>query len=321
MKKLGSVLLVVILMTACFAGLGSAMAEEKLNIGFVFSNANADSYHTAHYNESIRYAEEQGVNLMILDPGGDIPTQITQVEDLVEQGVDALMVWAVDVNAIVPAVKKAYDAGIPVIVNMTLTEEGMQYVTCYVGEDNREMGRLLGEAVVNHFADAGKESVKVVEIAHRTGLLAGQQRAEGFRKGLEGSNVEIIESHSCEGSRETATQLMEGYISKYGADGFDVVFSHGNSYGIGILNAIRDANLAGRYVVTGIAHNMESYERLLADELTYDIVSSPVACAQKMIEVAIRAAKGEPVEAIEYVPLALYTKDYIETNETDIPTW
>ena len=309
-------LLVGLMMVLTMVG---AYAESTTgpHIGFAYNNANADLYGTAYYNELVRYAEEINANLSLLDSAGDIPTQIRQIEDLIEQKVDVLIVWPNDVNSVFPGVKKASEAGIPVVVCQSLTEEAMQYVTAFVGADNYEEGVMIGEAVVAHFADH-PDTVNVVEVAHRSGILQARERAAGFRAAIEGHNIEILESHSAEGSRETATQIMEGYITKYGDD-IDMVYNHGDSFAIGVLNAIKDAGKAGQFVVTGIALNRESYERMETGELTYDVVESPLGSARTMLDTATAIGNGEEVPPIVHIPIELVDQNNYMNVER--PTW
>ena len=321
MKKVLSTLLVVFLISILLVACNPAPADSESDeptIGFVYQSANADAYHTVHYNECISYAKEIGINLIMLDPGGDVAKQITQMEDLIEQKVDVLLLWPVDINAVVPVVKKAYDAGIPVVTLVRLPEEAQPYVTAYVGEDQVNMGRILGQAIVDHFADSEKDIIKVVEIAVRSGSMVAQQRGDGFREAIEGTNIEIIESHSAESSRETATQIMEGYLSKYGDD-IDVVYCQGDSFGIGALDAIKDAGKVGQFVTTGIGRNIESNERMVLGELTYDVLTSPLALARAMMDAALVIATGGTVDPVVYVEAALVSLENIDDFE--VPTW
>lgn len=302
------------------ASAGSEVPADAPHVGFVFSDAQADAYHTAHYNEDIRYAKEKGVNLTILDAAGDIDLQIRQIEDMIEMNVDVLMLWALDTNAVVPAVKKAHEAGIPVIVNVKVSDEGMEYVTCYVGADYYSEGVLAGELTVDYFeknpTDDG--TVKVVEIAHLPGNLIGQQRGDGFREGIAGSDIEVIESHSAEGSREKATQLMENYITKYGDD-VDVVFIQGDSVAHGAMNAIEAAGKTGEILVVGISLAAESYDRMVNREMYASVLESPLESAHSMIDTAIALANGEEVPETVYIELGPVTWDNVQ--EIEKPTW
>ena len=89
-----------------------------------------------------------GVELVILDPAFDPQKQVSMIDNLIAQGVDALLVNAVDPAAVVPSLKKASEAGIPVIMNNADTnEEGHQYTETFVTTDTYGQGRAVGEAI------------------------------------------------------------------------------------------------------------------------------------------------------------------------------
>jgi ABC-type sugar transport system, periplasmic component len=323
MKKILCTCLVLLLAACCLLACAQEPETEGdaaiPHIGFVYMNSNGSGLQTRMYEEAIAYAEQIGAKLTILDPAGDPTKQITMVEDLIQQQVDVLMIWPIDKNAVQQVAKKAFEAGIPVIVNSVLSDEAMEeWVTAYAGEDQAGMGRALGEAVVDYFKDSDKEVIKVVEIQATQGTLVSQLRNEGFVEAIAADpRITIIESHSSDGNRETATQIMEAYLQKY--DDIDVLFSQGDSFGIGAINAIRDAGRAGEIVTTGIGHNLESLEYVKSGELTFDIANSPIDLSHLMLDIAMKVYNGETVEKYNYAPVILATKDNLSTLTP--PTW
>ncbi|GAA0807173.1 substrate-binding domain-containing protein [Faecalicatena orotica] len=136
-------------------------------------------------------AKEKGIDLVVADAAADASKHISQIEDFVSQGVDAIIISPVDQEAPADAVKKAQDAGIPVI---SLDQE-VKGSDAFFGIDEEEYGRLGGELagkwlnekesdgtideIVN---DADEIEVVVVRYDQIPSVI---KRAEGLKKGLE----------------------------------------------------------------------------------------------------------------------------------------
>lgn len=136
-------------------------------------------------------AKEKGIDLVVADAAADASKHISQIEDFVSQGVDAIIISPVDQEAPADAVKKAQEAGIPVI---SLDQE-VKGSDAFFGIDEEEYGRLGGELagqwlnekesdgtideIVN---DADEIEVVVVRYDQIPSVI---KRAEGLKKGLE----------------------------------------------------------------------------------------------------------------------------------------
>jgi ribose transport system substrate-binding protein len=123
------ILLVMLVVVGGFAAsIGRTVAQdEELTFGVVVNMADHPSI-TAMNQGMQDEAAIYGVKLVILDPAFDPQKQVSMIDNLIAQGVDALMVNAVDPAAVVPSLKKASEAGIPVIMNNADTnDEGHQY--------------------------------------------------------------------------------------------------------------------------------------------------------------------------------------------------
>ena len=108
---------------------GGASAQ-TMKIGITQNNVGVDSYQTTYEQAFIAAAEANpDIEVVVLDAGGDVARQIAQVEDLIQQEVDAIIIWPTNGEAVIPAVRKAKKAGIPVVVtNSNIAEAGFDFV-------------------------------------------------------------------------------------------------------------------------------------------------------------------------------------------------
>ena len=134
--------------------------------------------------------EEQGDKLLIKDPAGDAERQNTQIQELIEEDVDAVFLCPVDWKKIEPALDALEEADIPVInLDTKVYESGK--VAAFVGSDNRNAGYVCGEDLVERKPDGGQvvivENLNVNSVCERiTGLRAVSKEhlrlLSGFRQ-------------------------------------------------------------------------------------------------------------------------------------------
>ena len=148
MKKLLALLIITLL---CFA---AAQDAGDITIGITQNNVGVDSYQTTYEQAFIDYAEEVGVNTVVLDAGGDVARQIAQMQDLIQQQVDVIIIWPTNGQAVVPAVRQANQAGIPVVVtNSNIAEEGFDFIASFSGPDNITQGIRSAEIMCDRLTE------------------------------------------------------------------------------------------------------------------------------------------------------------------------
>src|SRR5262249_53576991 len=130
-----SVILTAIGLIAVLGPVGagaSALQERPITVGVVHNLANHPSIQAIIQGLNDE-AKHYPITYVYLDPAYDPQKQITMIEDLISQKVDVIAVNAVDPDAIIPALKAANDAGIPVVMhNADVSDAGHQYTKTFV---------------------------------------------------------------------------------------------------------------------------------------------------------------------------------------------
>ena len=119
-----------------------ALAQDTITICITQNNVGVDSYQTT-YEQAFKEAAAgmDNVETIVLDAGGDVARQIAQIQDLIQQQVDAIIIWPTNGQAVVPAVRQAKQAGIPVVItNSNIAEEGFEFIASFSGPDNITQG-------------------------------------------------------------------------------------------------------------------------------------------------------------------------------------
>jgi len=290
---------------------GTALAADRMTIGITQNNVGVDSYQTTYEKAFIEAAEaNENVEAVVLDAGGDVSRQIAQMEDLIQQQVDAIIIWPTNGKAVIPAVRKAQQAGIPVIVtNSNIAEEGHEFVKSFSGPDNITQGSRSAEIMCDKFKEMGIETeARVVQISGQPGYTTAIERAKGFEDRLPEvcPDVTLVESQPGDWNREKSQKVMEAFLVKY--DDIDGVYSGDDNMGVGALNAAKAAGREG-IVFVGATNFAVGYEAMERGEYWGSIYQSPVDDAKAALKTAIDVLNGEDLPFLNYFDTPKITQD------------
>lgn len=294
------------------AGAAYADGHSPMRIGITQNNVGVDSYQTTYEKAFIAAAEaNENVEVVVLDAGGDVARQIAQMEDLVQQEVDAIIIWPTNGEAVIPAVRKAHSAGIPVVVtNSNIAEAGFPFVATFSGPDNITQGSRSAEIMCDRFKALGIENeAKVVHITGQPGYTTAIERAKGFNDRLPEvcPNVEQIDEQPGDWNREKSQQVMEAFLVKY--DDIDGVYAGDDNMGVGALNAALAADRAEGITFVGATNFAVGYEAMERGEYWGSIYQSPVDDAEAALQSAIDLISGEELPFLNYFDTPKITQD------------
>ncbi len=220
---------------------GQAQAQgKKYTIGFS-QLAFDDPWRVAFNNQMTKAAEKHpDFKLVIVNAQRDSSKQVADVETLLQQKVDALIISPNEAAPLTSIVKKAYDAGIPVVV-LDRAVLGEAY-TMFIGADNKFIGNKAGAYVAKWCAEKNYKPCNVLEISGLSGSTPAQERASGFRDGIKGnSNVKLVTSVTSEWLKAKAVPAAAAAFQ--GNKNFQVVYAHNDDSTEGAYIAAKNANL------------------------------------------------------------------------------
>jgi ribose transport system substrate-binding protein len=240
MKKLVILFLPCALFLAAGCGeSGSGGREAKVKSGHTIgmSQCNLGEPWRVQMNADVKAAAEKhaGLKVVFKDAQNDTLKQRAHVEEFVSAGVDLIIISPKEAQPLTEPVAKALAAGIPVIV-LDRRLLGDKF-TCFIGADNKKIGRAAGEWVVKKLGGKGK----VVELKGLTTSTPGQDRHSGFREGIAGSQIEVIFEADMKWLEPDARKEMESALSRFAK--IDLVYAHNDP---GAHGAYLAAKAAGR---------------------------------------------------------------------------
>lgn len=292
----------------------TASAADAVTIGITQNNVGVDSYQTTYEQAFVDYAaEKENVEAVVLDAGGDVARQIAQMQDLIQQNVDAIIIWPTQGKAVVPAVRQANQAGIPVVVtNSKIAEEGNEFIAAFSGPDNITQGQYAAELMCQGLKERGKEAGQIVQIAGQPGYTTAMERAKGFEDRLPEicPDVELLETQPADWNREKAQRVMENFLVKY--DQIDGVYAGDDNMGVGALNAAKAAGRADEIVFVGATNFAVGYEAIGRGEYYGSVYQSPVEDAKNALDTAIAVINGEDVPFLNYFDTPKITEENMD---------
>lgn len=254
--------------------------------------------------------EKKGDKLVSADPANKVSLQITQVEDMITKGIDAIFLNPAEAEGILPALDALKKAGIP-IINFDTEVADLSYVQSYVGSDNVNAGRVCGEDLVKKYPNGG--NIIVLDSPTMNSIT---DRTKGFLGAIEGKGFKIVAQQDAKGNLERAMKISEDLLQAHS----DVVAIFGGNDPTA-LGALAAANAAGIkkcliYGVDGspnIKAEIASGKSLIAGTGA----QSPINIAKKSVEVMYKYLAGEKVEARYPVETFLINSENVSQYGTD----
>ncbi|KJZ24621.1 sugar ABC transporter substrate-binding protein [Tritonibacter mobilis] len=294
--------------------LAGAASADTMKIGITQNNVGVDSYQTTYEKAFIAAADANAdIEAVVLDAGGDVARQIAQMEDLIQQEVDAIIIWPTNGEAVIPAVRKAQKAGIPVVVtNSNIAEAGFDFIKSFSGPDNITQGARSAEIMCDKFKDMGiADEAQVVHITGQPGYTTAIERAKGFEDRLPEvcPNVTVVDTQPGDWNREKSQQVMEAFLVKY--DDIDGVYAGDDNMGVGALNAAKAAGRDG-IIFVGATNFAVGYEAMAAGDYWGSIYQSPVDDAEAALQTAVDILSGKDIPFLNYFDTPKITQDNMD---------
>ena len=258
-------------------------------------------------------AAHPGLEVVFKDAQNDSLVQRSHVEELVAQKVDLIVISPREAAALTKPVAQAIDAGIPVIV-LDRAVLGDRF-TCFIGADNRQIGRAAGEWIRQTLGGKGR----IVELEGLMTSTPGQDRHTGFREGLDAAKnpgLEVVFAADMQWLEPNARREMESALARFPK--IDLVYAHNDPGAHGAWLAARAAGREKEMRFVGIdalAHEGLRYVRQGVLDATFEY---PTGGAEA-IDVALRILAGQKVEKKIVLGSRLYTRENVETGGAAVP--
>ena len=270
-----------------------AMSDELI-VGVSWNNYNEERW--AKWDEpDIKAAlDAAGATYISADAGSSVEQQITDVENLISQGAQALIILAQDGTAIKPAVQSAIDQGIPVIAYDRLIEDPNAF---YITFDNVEVGRMQARAILEAVPAGNYVMIKGNAADANADFLRGGQQ-EVLQDAIDAGDVVIVgESYTDNWAPEVAQTNMEQFLTELDNDVQAVVASNDGTAG-GVVAALAAQGLDGVVPVSGQDGDGAALNRVALGTQTVSVWKDARILGKTAGEVAALLAAGTAMEDV-----------------------
>ncbi|OJJ20085.1 hypothetical protein BKI52_16565 [marine bacterium AO1-C] len=192
--------------------------------------------------ELIFYPE---VTFIFENAHNNLEEQISDIEKLLEGTIDLLIVSPLEARALTPAIEKAFDQGIPVL--LVDRKVNSDKFTAYVGGDNQAIGRQAG----HYLAKLLNKKGHILEVSGLLGSSPSLERHAGFIEATS-KYPDIVVSKEIYGDwdKEPAKRALEKVIEKY--ENIDAIFAHNDVMALGAYEICKKHGLADKVKIVGI---------------------------------------------------------------------
>ena len=305
MKKMFLLAADLLVLSGCGAatldngGSSETQSEEKaaseLTVGVSISTLNNPFF--VSMQEGInQLAEENDTDVRFVDAQDDTAKQSNDIDDLIQQGVDVLLINPVDSAAIVPAVEAANNANIPVIAIDRSSDGGTLLTT--VASNNEEGGKMAAEFILEQLG----ENAKVVELEGVPGASANRERGKGFDDYAK-DKLDVVEKQSANFNRAEGLTVMENILQAN--NDIQGVFAQNDEMALGAAEAM--GNREG-VVIVGFDGTEDGLKAIEEGRMTATIAQKPEEMGRLALQAAFDHFQGKTVAEQIDSPLELVKK-------------
>jgi ribose transport system substrate-binding protein len=280
-------------------GSGTSSKTAKVNIAF-FGYAAANAYTQAALAGVTKVASQYGATVHFYDPNMNSTTQVAQIEDAASSGkYNALVVFSVDGNAVVPAVKQALNDGLKVVADFVPVGPD-------IDTDTIQVNGISGSAVVpidQTGTDAGNLIVQACQGINpcRVAYLPGDN-ALPLEIDRTKHVMAVLAQHS---TIKVVAQVQSGYASNTGETAgqnvltanpdLNVIASSNDQAIVGVALALKQHNLLGKVKLIGGGGTYQAVQGIKDGTWFGTVNYCPTTEAEAATKMVIEAVHGEPI--------------------------
>ena len=304
--------LVSALMASAFVLTGAASASAG-EIAVIVKTVNSTFWQNVQKGAEAAIKDSNDHTMTFQGPAAEsaIADQVNMVENAVNRKVDAILLAPSDPDALTPAVKKAWEARIPVvIIDSQLADGSDKYYRSFLATDNRKAGEAAAKALIDKAGTTGKIAV----MSYVAGAGSEIGRVGGFVDYIKAnSKLEVVGPYYSQSQMATALNQTTDVLAANG----DLVgiFGANEPTAIGMGRAIKQAGKSGKLTAIGFDGNQDLQEFVKDGTLNAIVVQGSYQMGEKGIETLLKVLNKEKVEKVVDTGAVVVTKDNIDQPE------
>nr|WP_296263291.1 sugar ABC transporter substrate-binding protein [uncultured Merdimonas sp.] len=256
--------------------------------------------------------EEADYQMITKDPASDPELQATQIQEMIDEGIDAIFLSPVDWEAITPSLEALHEAGVK-IINVDTQVKEMEYVDAYVGSDNQEAGKICGEDLIERCPDGG--TVAILECPTQNSI---NERITGFEEAIADAEhgFVVVAREDTNGEFEKALEAAKTIFQQY--PDVTAVMCGNDQLAVGAKTA---ANLAGLddVIIYGVDGSPDIKKELkkAGNQIAGTAAQSPINMGKTAAEIGINILEGKDYDTETYEEVFMIDADNVDMYGVD----
>lgn len=287
--------------------------EEKDTYVFGFTGIDMENPYFITLESAVRErVENEGYTMITKDPASDPELQMTQIQELIDEGIDAIFLCPVDWEAITESLEALKEADVK-IINVDTQVKEMDYVDAYIGSDNHEAGYICGEDLIMKCPDGGK--IAILECPTQNSI---NERITGFEEAIARAEkgFEVVARSDTNGEFEKALEAAETIVKEHS----DVVaiMCGNDQLAVAAKTAVNLAELK-QVIIYGVDGSPDIKKELKkADgQIAGTAAQSPISLGKTAAKVAMDMLNEKEFERETYEEVFMINKDNVDMYGVD----
>lgn len=257
--------------------------------------------------------QARGMKVTVLTSGYDSAAQDQLIGDTIAQKYDAIALLPVDAHAVIPALTRAKQAGLPVVLVNSPIEPGHEDLyTAFVGERQEELGNATGEALVQ--AVKNRKTAKIAIISGTLSEATPQLRIENFKKAIaKDPKIQILSIEDAKWNMAKSEQIAGQLFARYAAQGgLDAIYAMADNMAHGVIQAAKAADVQlgtsdGKLIVVSSTCMKFGMDHIRAGRQYSTATNLPTRTGRVAIEVIADVLNGKTVRKNNFQPVESIT--------------
>lgn len=254
-------------------------------------------------------AKAAGAELVIFNANNDPAAQNNAIETYVSQKVDAIILVAIDVNGVKPAITTAKAAGIPVVAVDAQIPEGDN--ASFIGVDNTGAGKAIGEYYAAYVKDKLGGSAELGVIGALNSYIQNL-RLDGFKEAVtaSGADVKLVDTVDGQNVQDIALTAAENVMTAN--PNMTTLYATGEPALIGAMSAVVSQGATDRVKVFGWDLTAQAITAIDEGWVEAVVQQDPYTEGKVAVETCLKLLAGEQVPASIDVPVTIVTKANVD---------
>jgi len=282
--------------------LSSAVQAKTAQVGVALANFDLN-FVSILRTQMMHELDVQGMKGQFSDAKGDVALQVQQVDDFINQGVDAIILNPVDTQGVLPMINAAKNAGIPLIFVNRKPEVPLTGAMAYVGSDSALSGKMQIEALAKLMNYRGN-------IAILMGALSNEEARERTRAVeafvAQHKEMKVVEKQTAKWQRNEAVDVVSAWVLN--GTPVNAIVANNDEMAIGAIMALNQARKKN-VLVAGIDGTPDGLQFIKNGEMAVTVFQDARAQATGAVKVASQLLNKQKTENYHWIPYQTVTKE------------